>query len=145
MMQVLKYLYRFTRISQCSAIPFRDSSADDDHSPQTCLRNRKPKHGLTKRISHQRISEDIELGLLTGDKAENGNRSRSSSELSYSYQCDTNAAGTSVGDPKAQATSKPVCTTSTAWFGVTLTAHSPEPHSIACTNSTTVCHTAEVH
>jgi len=77
------------------------------------------KHSFTKRFSHRRAAEDIELGLLTGDIAEDGNRSRSSSELSYSYQYDTNAQGPSVGD-----THKPVRTAHTARFGVTLTAHS---------------------
>jgi len=109
---ILNYDARSTT-HQILQFPFRDSSADDDHSPPAGLRNRKPNHSLTKRVS-----ADIELGLLTGDKAENGNRSRSSSELSYGYQYDTNAAGPSVGD-----THKPVRTATTAWFGVTLTAH----------------------
>jgi hypothetical protein len=80
-------------------------------------------------MSHRRVSQDIELGLLTGDKAENGNRSRSSSELSYGYQYDTNAAGTSAGDPKAQATYKPVRTAST---------HSPQHKNLTALHIPTV-------
>jgi hypothetical protein len=57
------------------------------------------------------FSEDIELALLSGDKVENGGRSRSSSELSYSYQYETNAVEPQhpVTDAEAQATHKPAC------------------------------------
>jgi hypothetical protein len=79
---------------------FRGSSEDDDYQgPQTSIRNRKQRGKFMKRHSKRRHAEDVESAYLLSPETQDVERERSDSELSYSYQYETNDEPDTVETP----------------------------------------------
>jgi hypothetical protein len=81
----------FTEISLCFAILVcRDSSDEENESPEPVLHNSKQKNSSMKDIgSDHGLSDAVELGLLSDDEIQNVNTRQLSSELSDSELSDS--------------------------------------------------------